>query len=87
VALPITNLAVDHSDKLVTRPNSILTGFYLSLAFSTIHTPLHFFIDLSYHVMCFSLGFLPIFWHSLHIFSYSMIFSMSSFVLLSFCTC
>jgi hypothetical protein len=50
-------------------------------AFFAIRTTLHFF---SYfcHVVCFSRGFLPRFWHSLHISSYSIIFSLFSFVLL-----
>jgi hypothetical protein len=43
------------------------------------------FIDLSCYVECFSRRFLPRFWHSQHISSHSMIFSMSSFVLLSLC--
>jgi len=37
------------------------------------------------HVVCFSRGFLPRFYHSLYIISHSMIFFVSSFVLLSFC--
>jgi hypothetical protein len=48
------------------------------------HT-LHFF--LFYHVvLCvFSLGLILRFWHSLHISSHSMVFNVSSFVLLKFC--
>jgi hypothetical protein len=44
-----------------------------------------FFIVLSCHVVCFSHGFLPRFWFSLHISSHSIVFVVSSFVLLSFC--
>jgi hypothetical protein len=46
VALPIANLAVDRLDELVTHPDAILIGFYLSLAFYSIHTALHFFFFL-----------------------------------------
>jgi hypothetical protein len=49
------------------------------------HTHLCIFIDLSYHVVCFSHWFLPRFWHSLHISSHPMIFIVSSIILLSFC--
>jgi len=35
--------------------------------------------------VCFSCGFLPRFWHSLHISSHPMIFIVSSVILLSFC--
>jgi hypothetical protein len=43
------------------------------------------FIDLSCHVVCLSHGFLPSFWHFLHISSHSMVFVVSSFILLSSC--
>jgi hypothetical protein len=49
------------------------------------YTHLCIFFDLSCHVVCFSRGFLPKFWHSLHISSHPMIFIMSSVILLSFC--
>jgi hypothetical protein len=49
------------------------------------YTHLCIFIDLSWHVMCFSRGFLPRFWHSLHISSHPRIFIASSVILLSFC--
>jgi len=55
------------------------------LSFSAVHTSLHFFIDLSWHVVCLSRGFLPGFWHFLHISSHPMIFIVSSVILLSFC--
>jgi hypothetical protein len=45
---------------------------------------LSIFAFLSGHVVCFSRGFLPRFWHSLHIYSHPMIFIVSSVILLSF---
>lgn len=44
------------------------------------------FIDLSWHVVCFSRGFLLRFWHSVHISSHPMILTVSSVILLSFCS-
>jgi hypothetical protein len=41
--LPIANLAVDRLDKLVTRPDAILTGIYPSLSFSASRIPLDFY--------------------------------------------
>jgi hypothetical protein len=73
-----------HSDGLVTCPDGISTGSRLASLFLS-YTHLCIFIDLSCHVVCFSRGFLPRFWHSLHIYSHSMVFAVSSFVLLSFC--
>jgi len=49
------------------------------------YTHLCIFIDLSCHVVCFSRGFLPRLWHSLHNCSHSMIFIVSSVILLSLC--
>jgi hypothetical protein len=49
------------------------------------YTHLFIFIDLSWHVVCFSCGFLPRFWDSFHISSHPMIFIVSSVILLSFC--
>jgi len=74
-ALPIANLAVYRSDKLVTRSDAILTGFYLSLAFSAIHIPLHFFLFI-YHVMLcvFLTDFSKILAFSAHLFSFHDIF-------------
>jgi hypothetical protein len=63
----------------------ISIGLRLASLSLPIHTSLHFFIDLSWHVVCFSRGFLPWFWHSLHISSHPMIFIVSSVILLSFC--
>jgi hypothetical protein len=56
--LPIANLAVGRPDELVTRPDAIHTGFYLSLAFPTFHTALHFiFVMLCVSLADFSLDF------------------------------
>jgi hypothetical protein len=68
----------------VTRPDGISTGLRLA-SLSLPYTHLCIFSDLSCHVMCFSRGFFLRFWHSLHISSHSMVFTVSSFVLLSFC--
>jgi hypothetical protein len=72
------------SDGLVTCPDKISTGLRLA-SLSLSYTHLCIFIDLSCHVVCFSRRFLPRFWYSLHISSHSMVFDVSSFVLLSFC--
>jgi hypothetical protein len=67
----------------VTRSDGISTC--LRLAFLSLpYTHLCIFIDLSWHVVCFSRGFLPRFWHSLHISSHPMIVIVSSVILLSF---
>jgi hypothetical protein len=68
----------------VTCPDGISTGLRLA-SLSIPYTHLCIFIDLSCHVVCFSRGFLPRFWHSLHIYSHPMIFIVSSIILLSFC--
>jgi hypothetical protein len=68
----------------VTCPDGISTGLRLA-SLSLPYTHLWIFIDLSCHVVCFSHGFLPRFWHSLLFSSHSMIFIVFSFVLLSFC--
>jgi hypothetical protein len=68
----------------VTCPDRISTGLRLA-SLSLSYTHLCIFIDLSCHVECFSRGFLPRFWHSLHISSHPMIFIVSSVILLSFC--
>jgi hypothetical protein len=62
----------------------ISTGLRLAPLFLP-YTHLCIFIDLSWHVVCFSCGFLPRFWHSLHISSHPMIFIVSFFILLSVC--
>jgi hypothetical protein len=61
-----------------------LYGFKTCVSFSAIHTSF-IFIDLSWHVVCFSRGFLPRFWHSLHISSHPMISIVSYVILLSLC--
>jgi hypothetical protein len=69
----------------VTHPDRIFIGLILaSLSLPYTHLCI-FFIDLSWHVVCFSRGFLPRFWHFLHISSHPMIFIVSSVILLSFC--
>jgi hypothetical protein len=68
----------------VTCSDRISTGLRLA-SLSLPYTHLCIFIDLSCHVVCFSHGFLPRFWHSLHISSHPMIFIVSSVILLSFC--
>jgi hypothetical protein len=83
-ALPIANLAVNCPDELVLRSDEILLGIFHCFLFQPVaHHCI--FIDLSCHVVWFSHGFLPRFWHSLHISSYSVVISLSSSVLLSFC--
>jgi hypothetical protein len=42
-ALPIANLSMDRPDKLVLRPDTILTSIFPPLTFSTNCTPLHFY--------------------------------------------
>jgi hypothetical protein len=68
----------------VTRLDGISTGLRLA-SLSLSYTHLCIFIDLSCHVVWFSHRFLQRLCHSLHIYSHSMIFFVSSFVLLSFC--
>jgi hypothetical protein len=68
----------------VTHPDRISTGLRLASLFLP-YTHLFIFIDLSWHVVCFSCGFLPRFWHSLYISSHPMIFIVFSIILLSFC--
>jgi hypothetical protein len=75
--LPYADLAVAH-------PNRISIG----LRFASLSLPYtHFciFIDFSCHVVCFSCGFLPRFWHFSLISSHPMIFTVSSVILLSLC--
>jgi hypothetical protein len=68
----------------VTHPDRISTGLRLA-SLSLPYTHLFIFIDLSWHLVCFSCGFLPRFWHSVHISSHPMIFIVSSVFLLSLC--
>jgi len=68
----------------VTCPDRFSTGLRLAFLFLP-YTFLCIFIDFSWHVVCFSRGFIPRFWHSLHISFHPMIFIVSSVILLSFC--
>jgi hypothetical protein len=68
----------------MTCPDGISTDLRLA-SLSLSYTHLCIFIDLSCHVLCFSRGFLPKFWHSFHISSHPMIFIVSSVILLRFC--
>jgi hypothetical protein len=68
----------------VTCPDRFSTGLRLAFLFLS-YTHLCIFIDFSWHVVCFSRGFLSRFWHSLHISSHPMIFIVSSVILLSLC--
>jgi len=68
----------------VTHPDRISTGLRLA-SLSLPYTHLCIFIDLSWHLVCFSLGFLPRFWHFLHISFNPMIFIVFSVILLSLC--
>jgi hypothetical protein len=86
VALLIAHLAVDCPDEFVTRPNAILKGIYPLLSFSASCIPLYSYWIIMSCCVYFSCGFLLRFWHSLHVSSHSVIFSLSSFILLSVCT-
>jgi hypothetical protein len=79
-----TRAVLPYADLAVAHPDRISIGLRLA-SLSLPYTHLFIFIDLSYHVVCFSSGFLPRFWHSLHISSHPMIFIVSSIILLSFC--
>jgi hypothetical protein len=78
VALSIYDLAICRSDEYVTHSDA---SPLLSLPF----VEQCIFFSYFCHMVCFSRGFLPRFWHSQHISSHSIIFSVSSFILLSFC--
>jgi len=79
-----TRAVLPYADLVVAHPDMISIGLRLA-SLSLPYTDLCIFIDLSYHVVCFPHGFLPRFWHSLHISSHPMIFIVSSIILLSFC--
>jgi hypothetical protein len=72
-----------HTLSSSSHSDGISTGLRLAYLFLS-YTHLFIFIDLSCHVVCFSQGFLLRFWHSLHISSHSMVFAVTSFVLLVF---
>jgi hypothetical protein len=69
----------------VTFPDRFSTGLRPAFLFLP-YTHLCIFIDFSCHVVCFSRGFLPRFWHCLLISSHPIIFIVSSVILLSLCT-
>jgi hypothetical protein len=79
-----TRAVLPYADLAVAHPDRISIGLRLA-SLSLSYTHLCIFIDLSYHVVCFSRGFLPRFWHSLRISSHPMIFIVSSNIVLSFC--
>jgi hypothetical protein len=79
-----TRAVLPYADLAVVHPDRISIGLRLA-SLSLPYTYLCIFIDLSWHDVCFSRGFLPRFWHSLHISSHPMIFIVSSVILLSFC--
>jgi hypothetical protein len=58
---------------------------FLSISFFLCHLHSIAFFFSSFYVQ-FSRGFLLRFWHSLHIYSHSVVISLSSSILLSFCT-
>jgi hypothetical protein len=68
----------------VTHPDRVSTGLRLVSLFLP-YTHLCIFIDLSWHVVCFSRGFHQRFWHFLHISFHPMIFIVFSVILLSLC--
>ena len=68
----------------MTHPDRISTGLKLASLFLP-YTHLCIFIDLSWHLVCFSRRFLLRFWHFLHISFHPMIFIVSSVILLSLC--
>jgi hypothetical protein len=76
-ALSISYLTACYPDEYVPRPDE---NFLLSLQNT------HITFCLFYHVvLCvFSLGLIPRFWHSLHIFSHSQVFPLTFLILLSF---
>jgi hypothetical protein len=49
------------------------------------HIHIFAFLLISHGMLCISRGFLPRFWHSLHISSHPMIFIVSCVIVLSFC--
>jgi hypothetical protein len=76
--LPYADLAIAHLVR-------ISIGLRLD-SLSLPYTHLCIFIDLAWHLVCFSCGFLPRFWHFVHISSHPMIFIVPSVILLSLCT-
>jgi hypothetical protein len=79
-----TREVLPFADLVIAHPVRISISLRLA-SLSLSYTHLCIFIDLSWHVVCFSREILPRFWHSLHISSHPMIFIVSSVILLSFC--
>jgi hypothetical protein len=79
-----TRAALPYADLAIAHPVRISIGLRLA-SLSLPYTHLCIFIDLSWHLVCFSRGFLPRFWHFVHISSHPMIFIVSSVILLSLC--
>jgi hypothetical protein len=77
-----TRAVLPYADLADAHPDRISIGLRLA-SLSLPYTHLFAFL---WHVVCFSRGFLPRFWHSLFISSHPMIFLVSSVILLSFCT-
>jgi hypothetical protein len=79
-----TRAVLPYADLAIAHPVRISIGLRLA-SLSLPHTHLCIFIDLSWHLVCFSRGFLPRFWHFVHISSHPMIFIVSFVILLSLC--
>jgi hypothetical protein len=79
-----TRAVLPYADLAIAHPVRISIGLRLA-SLSLLYTHLCIFIDLSWHLVCFSRGFLQRFWHLLHISSHPMIFFVSSVILLSLC--
>jgi hypothetical protein len=82
--LILTRAVLPYDDLAIVHPVRISIGLRLA-SLSLPYTHLCIFIDLSWHLVCFSRGFLQRFWHLLHISSHPMIFFVSSVILLSLC--
>jgi hypothetical protein len=79
-----TRAVLPYADLAISHPVRISIGLRLA-SLSLPYTHLCIFIDLSWHLVCFSRGFLPRFWHFVHISSHPLIFIVSSVILLSLC--
>jgi len=74
-----TRAVLPYADLAIAHPIRISIGLRLA-SLSLPYTHLYIFIDLSWHLGCFSRGFLPRFWHLLHISYHPMIFIVSSVI-------
>jgi hypothetical protein len=79
-----TRVVLSYADLAIAHPIRISIGLRLA-SLSLPYTHLCIFIDLSWILVCFSRGFLPRFWHLVHISSHPMIFIVYSVILLSLC--